>query len=260
VHAHYGFNLATAVLSINYLDRFLSTNQLQDDKPWMTQLAAVTCLSLAAKVEETEVPLLLDLQVEEAKYIFESCTIQRMELLVLSSLQWRMTSVTILSFIEIATRMLGFETPHNWIFTMRCNDLLIATLKDKRFLGFLPSVVAAAIMVYVIREANQNENDLLGVLNVNKEAFERCIALIAPETSMENSFSFCLGMKRKCRSSSSSPIPCSPSGVLDVTFSCNSGQSTPGSCHSTATILCISPAMIKKRKLDEFCCQGVTED
>ncbi|KAF9592105.1 hypothetical protein IFM89_011943 [Coptis chinensis] len=48
----------------------------------MTQLAAVACLSVAAKVEETQVPLLLDLQVEETKYVFEAKSIQRMELLV----------------------------------------------------------------------------------------------------------------------------------------------------------------------------------
>jgi len=36
---------------------------MQQDKPWMTQLAAVACLSLAAKMDETEVPLLLDFQV-----------------------------------------------------------------------------------------------------------------------------------------------------------------------------------------------------
>ena len=29
VHAHYGFGPVTAVLSMNYLDRFLSANQLQ---------------------------------------------------------------------------------------------------------------------------------------------------------------------------------------------------------------------------------------
>ncbi|KAJ6340551.1 hypothetical protein OIU77_008337 [Salix suchowensis] len=33
------------------------------EKPWMTQLAAVSCLSLAAKVEETQVPLPLDFRV-----------------------------------------------------------------------------------------------------------------------------------------------------------------------------------------------------
>lgn len=62
VNAHYGFSALTAILAVNYLDRFLSS-YYQRDKPWMIQLVAVTCLSLAAKVEETQVPLLLDLQV-----------------------------------------------------------------------------------------------------------------------------------------------------------------------------------------------------
>lgn len=60
----YGFSALTAVLAVDYLDRFLSGSRLQrDNKPWMTQLVAVACLSLSAKVEETHVPLLLDLQV-----------------------------------------------------------------------------------------------------------------------------------------------------------------------------------------------------
>ncbi|XP_033511813.1 cyclin-D3-1-like [Nicotiana tomentosiformis] len=63
VNAHYGFSTFTAILAINYFDRFLSSLHFQKDKPWMIQLVAVTCLSLAAKVEETQVPLLLDFQV-----------------------------------------------------------------------------------------------------------------------------------------------------------------------------------------------------
>ncbi|XLR53872.1 hypothetical protein S83_004544, partial [Arachis hypogaea] len=43
-------------------DRFLLSFHFQREKPWMIQLASVTCISLAAKVEETQVPLLLDLQ------------------------------------------------------------------------------------------------------------------------------------------------------------------------------------------------------
>lgn len=66
VIAHYSFCPATALLSINYLDRFLASLYFQRDKPWMTQLSAVACLSLAAKVEETHVPLLLDLQVSSS--------------------------------------------------------------------------------------------------------------------------------------------------------------------------------------------------
>lgn len=59
----YGFNASTAVLAVNYYDRFIASRCFQKEKPWMSQLAAVACLSIAAKVEETQVPILLDLQV-----------------------------------------------------------------------------------------------------------------------------------------------------------------------------------------------------
>lgn len=61
--AYYSFSAQTAFLAVNYFDRFLLISFNQNHKPWMNQLVAVACLSLAAKVEETEVPLLLDLQV-----------------------------------------------------------------------------------------------------------------------------------------------------------------------------------------------------
>lgn len=64
VCSHYNFSALTNVLAVNYFDRFLKSLEFQSDKPpWMTQLAAVASLSLAAKMEETQVPLLLDLQV-----------------------------------------------------------------------------------------------------------------------------------------------------------------------------------------------------
>jgi cyclin D3, plant len=63
VCAHYGFSTLTTVLAVNYFDRFVTSLKFQKDKPWMTQLTAVACLSLAAKIEETHVPLLLDFQV-----------------------------------------------------------------------------------------------------------------------------------------------------------------------------------------------------
>ena len=62
--AHYSFTSITAVLAVNYVDRFIFGFQFEgEEKPWMSQLVAVSCLSLAAKFEETQVPLLLDLQV-----------------------------------------------------------------------------------------------------------------------------------------------------------------------------------------------------
>lgn len=61
---YYSFSSLTAVLAVSYLDRFLHRcHPLNENKPWMFQLSAVACLSLAAKIDETDVPLLLDLQV-----------------------------------------------------------------------------------------------------------------------------------------------------------------------------------------------------
>jgi cyclin D3 len=72
VIAHHGFSALTSILAINYLDRFLVSPCYQrDNRSWMIQLVAVTCLSLAAKVEETHVPLLLDLQVRQYKTLHQ---------------------------------------------------------------------------------------------------------------------------------------------------------------------------------------------
>ncbi|KAF9613016.1 hypothetical protein IFM89_004870 [Coptis chinensis] len=133
VDTHYGFSALTAVLAVNYLDRFMSSLHFQKDKPWMTQLAAVACLSVAAKVEETQVPLLLDLQVEETKYVFEAKTIQRMELLVLSTLHWRMNQVTPLSFLDHKIRRLGLKNNLHWEFMKRCERVCLnASFFDSR--------------------------------------------------------------------------------------------------------------------------------
>ncbi|KAF9618744.1 hypothetical protein IFM89_002439 [Coptis chinensis] len=151
VDAHYGFSALTAVLAVNYLDRFMSSLHFQKDKPWMTQLAAVACLSVAAKVEETQVPLLLDLQVEETKYVFEAKTIQRMELLVLSTLHWRMNQVTPLSFLDHIIRRLGLKNNLHWEFMKRC-ERFHASLLIRGPFCYLPSYLLFATMMHVIKE------------------------------------------------------------------------------------------------------------
>lgn len=136
----HGFTTQTALLSVNYLDRcFLSgVLQLQPDKPWMGRLVAVACLSLAAKIEETQVPLILDLQLpvtweEEtgsdggAGFLFEAKTVKRMELLVLSALQWRLNSVTALSFVQPLVSLLYSEKRGNYL-TARCERILLSVL------------------------------------------------------------------------------------------------------------------------------------
>ncbi|KAK8558634.1 hypothetical protein V6N13_098281 [Hibiscus sabdariffa] len=217
VNARYGFTTHTAVLSINYLDRFLSSFQFQRDKPWMIQLVAVTCLSLAAKVEETQVPLLLDLQVEETDYIFEAKTIQRMELLVLSTLKWKMHPITPLSFLDHIIRRLGLKTHLHWEFLRRCERLLLSVISDSRSVLYRPSVLATATMVHVIDQVElfnpiDYQNQLLSVLKISKEKVNDCYNLILDLSTPPPKGNAC---KRKA-------APSSPSGVIDGAFGSDS--------------------------------------
>ncbi|GKE61999.1 cyclin-D3-1-like protein [Tanacetum coccineum] len=173
VKSHFGFTHLTAILSINYIDRFLASFHFQKDKPWMMQLLAVTCLSLAAKVEQTHVPPLIDLQVEDTKYLFEAKNIQKMELLVMSTLKWKMNPVTPISFLDHIVRRLGLKTNLHWDFFKKCEDLILSLVSDSRFVGFQPSVLATATMLHVIDQVDlfnsvDYQNQLMDVLKPTK--------------------------------------------------------------------------------------------
>ncbi|KAE8647502.1 cyclin-D3-3 [Cucumis sativus] len=183
VKHHYAFSVLTSLLAVNYFDRFVSNVRFQRDKPWMSQLAAVACLSLAAKVEETQVPLLLDLQVVESKFVFEAKTIQRMELLVLSALQWKMHPVTPISFFHHIIRRLPLKNDMLWELLGRFQNHLLSIIADHRFLCYLPSILASATILYTISEIApynflEYQNEFLSVLKINKNRLDECYKFI----------------------------------------------------------------------------------
>ncbi|XAR62097.1 hypothetical protein NMG60_11016714 [Bertholletia excelsa] len=211
VVAHFNFGPLCAYLSISYLDRFLSVYELPKGKAWMMQLLAVACLSLGAKMEETDVPLCLDLQVGESKFVFEPKTVQRMELLVLSTLKWRMQAITPFSFVDYFLRKINYDKIPPRFSIFRSTQLILSIIKGIDFLEFRPSEVAAAVAVSVTGE-NQSPDiekpiSLLTRL-VEKERVLKCIEMIH-----ESSF---LGGSIKCLSALTPSMPQSPIGVLDA--------------------------------------------
>ncbi|PKA56130.1 Cyclin-D3-1 [Apostasia shenzhenica] len=163
VHSYYKFGPLSCYLSVNYLDRFLSCYELPQGKAWISQLLSVACLSLAAKVEEMEVPLLIDLQVGEVK--FEARTIQRMELLVLNTLKWRMQALTPFSFLDYFLHKLNGDKSPAKLSVSLSVELILSTLRDIKFLSFRPSEIAAASALSVMSKPQ--------TLDVN-EAFSHC--------------------------------------------------------------------------------------
>ncbi|KAF5444349.1 hypothetical protein F2P56_036834 [Juglans regia] len=251
VNVHYGFSALTATLAINYLDRFLTSLHFQREKPWMIQLVAVACLSLAAKVEETQVPLLLDLQVEDTNYVFEAKTIQRMELLVLSTLQWKMHPVTPHSFLDHIIRRLGMKSHLHWEFLRRCEHVLLSVVSGSRFVRYLPSVLAAATMMHVIDQVEpcnpiEYKNQLLGILKISKEKVNDCYNLMITKLSKAYNCGHSNPHKRKHEEISNSG---SPNGVLDALFTSDSSNN---SCAvGSSSVYSSSEPLFKKSRTHE---------
>uniref|UniRef100_A0A0E0M0R0 Uncharacterized protein n=1 Tax=Oryza punctata TaxID=4537 RepID=A0A0E0M0R0_ORYPU len=139
VQEYYGFLPLTAYLAVNYMDRFLSLRHLPQGQGWAMQLLAVACLSLAAKMEET--------LVECSRYVFEPQTICRMELLVLTALNWRLRSVTPFTFIDFFACKVDPKGKHTRYLIARATQMVLATIHDIQFLDHCPSSMAAAAVL-----------------------------------------------------------------------------------------------------------------
>nr|QYW07124.1 cyclin D2-1 [Dimocarpus longan] len=250
VIAHFGFGPLCGYLSLNYLDRFLSAYELPKGKAWMMQLLAVTCLSLAAKMEETEVPLSLDLQVGESKFLFEARTIQRMELLVLSTLKWRMQAITPFSFIDYFMHKINDDDDDDNQIALRTLvlksvQLIISTTKGIDFLEFKPSEIAAGVALSVAGETKTVDAEkAISALSqyVEKERVIKCMKTLH-DLSL-------IGGSTKGASGSVPSLPQSPIGVLDAAcLSYKSDDTTVGSCTNSSH----NTPDTKRRKLNRPC-------
>ena len=79
------------------------------------------------------------LQVEQVEHIFEAHTVQRMELLVLSTLEWRMSSVTPFSYIDYFFHKLGICNVLLRALLSRVSEIILGTVNSEfyPFLGFI---------------------------------------------------------------------------------------------------------------------------
>jgi cyclin D1/2/4 len=70
-------------------------------------------------------------QIGDARYVFEAKTIQRMELLVLSTLKWRMQAVTPFSYIDyFLHRLNGGDAPSRRA-VLRSAELILCTARGE---------------------------------------------------------------------------------------------------------------------------------
>lgn len=105
---------------------------LQQGKGWPMQLLSVACLALAAKMEEISVPFLLDLQIVEPRFLFKPKTVQRMELMVLTVLNWRLRQITPFDFLHYFISKLscfGLQSEHYKHVSSQASEMILSTLR-----------------------------------------------------------------------------------------------------------------------------------
>lgn len=213
-HSYYSFGPLSLCLAVNYLDRFLSICELPRGKDWAVQLLAVACLSIAAKVEETSVPQSIELQVGDPKFMFEAKTIQRMELLVLDTLNWKMNPVTPCSFLDYSLKKLSDSHNNNnkslsniTKVVNKSMQLILCTFRGIDFLEFRPSEIAAAVAMFVAAEFQAVDIDkaISCFSHLEKDRVLKCIEMIK---GMSNA-------NKRSTDTRQGGVGHSPDGVLD---------------------------------------------
>ncbi|KAK8716623.1 hypothetical protein V6N13_043928 [Hibiscus sabdariffa] len=147
----FGFQVHTAYLAVTYFDRFISIRSIDEGKLWAVRLLSIACLSLAVKMEECKVAVLSEFHTED--YEFQSKVIQRMELLVLSTLEWKMNSITPFSYLHYFIRKLHAESNPKGLIS-KAPELIIAIIKELNASNaeinsadYRPSTIAAAAVL-----------------------------------------------------------------------------------------------------------------
>lgn len=142
--ALFGFHFKTVYLSLMYFHGFFSKRSIEDGKLWAIRLLSIACLSIAAKMEEYKAPALSEFQIDE--YNFEVPVIQRMEFLVLETLDWRLNIFTPFDYFPyFIAKFCGESRPERLI--SRAIELTLDIVKDTCLVKYPPSMIAAVAVL-----------------------------------------------------------------------------------------------------------------
>ncbi|XP_038712679.1 putative cyclin-D6-1 isoform X2 [Tripterygium wilfordii] len=168
-----------AYLAVNYIDRFMSKKEIQQGKPWVLKLLVASCLSLAAKMMNTHFSA-SDFQREQG-FIFDTKTINQMELLVLNALDWRMRSITPFSFLSFFISLLEpKDPPLKQALKDRASEFIFKAQHEIKLLEFEPSIIAASSLIVASHEllpmqySSSFKTSILSCQHVNKEKLLAC--------------------------------------------------------------------------------------
>uniref|UniRef100_A0A0E0KGB6 Cyclin-like domain-containing protein n=1 Tax=Oryza punctata TaxID=4537 RepID=A0A0E0KGB6_ORYPU len=211
----FGFCHRTAYLAIAYFDRFCLRRCIDRSvMPWAARLLAVACVSLAAKMEEYRAPALSEFRTGaggDDSYEFSCVSIRRMELLVLSTLDWRMAAVTPFDYLPCLSSRLRRDSAGGdaAAAAVKAAALIFSAAEAASVLDHRPSTVAAAAVLAeshgaLTREALESKMISLSLsFPLDKEDVYACYSVMLSQSTSPASKTTTTTSKRSSSSSSS---------------------------------------------------------
>lgn len=135
-HARFGMMPETLFLCINLVDRFLSARVVSLAK---LQLVGVTCLFIAAKVEETISPA-VDAYLYSADQSYTVAEILQAESYVLKTLDWNLSYPSPMNYLRRVSKADDYEVRTRTV----AKYLIEIGCVEWRLLGAPPSLLSAA--------------------------------------------------------------------------------------------------------------------
>ncbi|KAM9340221.1 G1/S-specific cyclin-E2-like [Symphorus nematophorus] len=175
----YTLHRQTFYLAQDYFDRFMLT-QNNIDKG-MLQLIGITCLFIAAKMEEASPPKLSEMAYVTAGTYYEDEILQ-MELIILKGLNWNLCPETAVSWLKLYFQMASMNTSSDllepqfpqdsYVQMTRLLDLCILNINS---LDFQYRVLAASVLSHFIQPEIVEK-----VSGLSKDATQLCVNWMAP--------------------------------------------------------------------------------
>ncbi|GFQ02720.1 putative cyclin-d6-1 [Phtheirospermum japonicum] len=90
---------------------------------------------------------------QDGGFMFDSATIERMEMLILGALKWRMRSTNPFCFVNYFIPFLKLKgKPSIQALKNRATEIILKAQHDIKLLGFKPSIISASALLYATND------------------------------------------------------------------------------------------------------------
>ncbi|KAH0685256.1 hypothetical protein KY290_016526 [Solanum tuberosum] len=157
----YDIDRFTAYLAVNYIDRFLSKQVVLENKPWIVRILVTASLSLAAKMRNiNNLSISNNSSMDQSEQrndeglIFNLQSVHRMENLILTTLNWRLRSITPFALLQFFNSLFDLSNDQSLSQSLedRASDIIFSSHYEIKLLEYKPSILAASAFLCAAHE------------------------------------------------------------------------------------------------------------